>query len=679
MIDTLTVFRCWKSKTVPFLLRRCIESEGKLNGPIASEFADDAQCAAEVERALPELLPELKRGVFLADIWRVAKLWQAGGVYADLDIEWIQPLGALLAAAREAGILQPETEILLTTDHPIHERLHHGGQRIFMNDFIVAVRPGAELFRRYLDKVRKLTPADFGQHRHNPVHLTGPGFLTAIIEEAGGPEELRVGVLPWQWVHALPDMTLWFPEWGHYDALIRSGQWMSKVDPEPFVAHHWWHSYLTRHNMLAIYGELLFQSDGTIADRRLRGLGEQLDAGAATMGVALAEFAEAGCGAIVEVGHDAIFRELASTVLQGLPVEYHRVQAPAAIDGASEDACRRLKDGHRSQPEHGAGFLAQWPGQAGLIYMACDAPGKEAIAAQAEAARMIVDRGLVMPGGLVLLDTDHAHQSDDHTTGSAHPRAILEASGFRLMDEGRQLLLEAPAAPPAHGVIPRIIHQTWCDRRIEPPFQQRWADSWIDANAGGGWEYRFWTDEDLDRFVAEEYPDFYDVYCDYDAQIKRVDAARYLILKRIGGVYADLDTVCLRPLDELLDGQSLLFGCQRPMRFHPLEWHDAVCNAVMASSPNHPFWTGIEHDLGRAAGRDVLEATGPDFLTARTKDAVRFLPRSALPSLCKREVFYPFDWTDPARIGAADLSREELAARFPNSYALTFWTATWKV
>src|SRR4051794_26367104 len=97
--------------------------------------------------------------------------------------------------------------------------------------------------------------------------------------------------------------------------------------------------------------------------------------------------------------------------------------------------------------------------------------------------------------------------------------------------------------------IPLILHQTWKTSEVPDewkPYQQSWKDHHPD------WTYRLWTDDDYLPFVETHFPDFKQTFVDYSYQIQRVDAIRYLILFTYGGVYADLDIECLRPVDELL-------------------------------------------------------------------------------------------------------------------------------
>jgi mannosyltransferase OCH1-like enzyme len=218
-----------------------------------------------------------------------------------------------------------------------------------------------------------------------------------------------------------------------------------------------------------------------------------------------------------------------------------------------------------------------------------------------------------------------------------------------------------------------VIHQTWKTTEITAPFRVDWCESWRELHPK--WQYRLWTDDELDAFVADEFGDFLSIYRGYDVPIKRVDAARYLILKRIGGVFVDLDFMCLKPLDELLAGRSLVFGSQ-----HAGDWvdtRDHVCNALMAAVPGHPFWNGIEFDLETNCDLEVVEATGPNFLTRRSGNGPFFLNPKDLPTILPNEVFYPVAWDDRLKYRVRTMSREDLARQFPKSHAVTFWAASW--
>lgn len=255
----------------------------------------------------------------------------------------------------------------------------------------------------------------------------------------------------------------------------------------------------------------------------------------------------------------------------------------------------------------------------------------------------------------------------------------LGVEAFKPGREAREARSEAGAQAAAvgsreHEGIPRIIHQTWKTEEIGEPFRKEWPESWKEMNPG--WAYRFWTDRDLEDFIQREFPDFAGTYQGYDVPIKRVDAARYLILQRHGGVFVDLDFLCLQPLETILSGRRLVFGAQ-----HAGGWEtsgDHVCNAFMASAAGHPFWEGIAFDLAAHARESVLHAGGPDFLTRRAKHSRAFLDQRDWPVVLPSEVLYPVPWHDPRKVSLRALPARVLGKMFPQAVAATFWTGSWK-
>ena len=174
--------------------------------------------------------------------------------------------------------------------------------------------------------------------------------------------------------------------------------------------------------------------------------------------------------------------------------------------------------------------------------------------------------------------------------------------------------------------IARIIHQTWKDENIP----NRWLElqaTWKKHHPH--WEYRLWVDGDLRELIRVDYPWFLPTYDSYREHIKRVDAARYFIMHKYGGLYADLDFECFQPMDKLVAAGDLVLAPE------PAEHKDiqivkdrgldqVICNAWMASRPGHPFWDHVFRELiAQRNQRDTLDATGPFLLTR----ALRSFPR----------------------------------------------------
>jgi mannosyltransferase OCH1-like enzyme len=216
-------------------------------------------------------------------------------------------------------------------------------------------------------------------------------------------------------------------------------------------------------------------------------------------------------------------------------------------------------------------------------------------------------------------------------------------------------------------MIPRIIHQSWKVEQVPErwlAFQQTWRRNHPD------YEYRFWTDDDNRAFVAQAFPEFLAIYDGYRHPVSRADLARYLVVCHFGGVYADLDCESLKPLDDLLAGQKLVFGLEPPSHLKrpavaSRGFARIVCNALFASVPSHPFWRHLLPLL--VASKDegnVLECTGPFALTRACDSYPCPQDITILPS----DVLYPLDnYLRPATGRAGG----------EGPYAVHHWSGSW--
>lgn len=236
-------------------------------------------------------------------------------------------------------------------------------------------------------------------------------------------------------------------------------------------------------------------------------------------------------------------------------------------------------------------------------------------------------------------------------------------------------------------MIPKTIHQTWRDRSIPAylrPFQASWRIHHAD------WEYRLWTDLDNRALIAEHYPWFLACYDAYECEIQRVDAARYFILHRYGGLYVDLDFECLQPLTEVLNTQTCIFGSEPEAHAAHHHRETVVANALMASSPNHPLWTVVHEQLlvkrharNKRGEVDVLNSTGPLMLT----DAIARYDGSDV-TITDPGVFYPMlDATNsnlftatsmPPKLQQLLAAKQVITRDYPSSaLAVHHWAGTW--
>lgn len=205
----------------------------------------------------------------------------------------------------------------------------------------------------------------------------------------------------------------------------------------------------------------------------------------------------------------------------------------------------------------------------------------------------------------------------------------------------------------------RTVHWTWKDRHPpEDVFPPWWQESWREE----GWQCRLWTDVDIAEFVGSEFPELESLMNSYASGVMRADAFRLLLLKRVGGLYVDLDFVKLKPLDWL----PASFACAA-------QGEGVLCNAFLwAPGPGDPFLDGIEESLlARAGRRDAVHATGPKLLTAHAAGGRQL---TCLPT----PWLYPVGWDDEERIRQIRaMSLEELQKNFPEAKAIHIWCNTW--
>lgn len=161
--------------------------------------------------------------------------------------------------------------------------------------------------------------------------------------------------------------------------------------------------------------------------------------------------------------------------------------------------------------------------------------------------------------------------------------------------------------------IPKIIHQT------APADTSKWKKEWFECQESWkklhpDFEYKMWTDEDLDDFMKTEYPEHYDMYRSYDANIKRIDAVRYFILYTYGGIYADMDYKCQHRFFEELPGDKVSIAESNHV------YDEGFQNALMVSPARHSFWENVIHGLPETKHEEyVVACTGPRFLSRHVK------------------------------------------------------------
>jgi mannosyltransferase OCH1-like enzyme len=175
--------------------------------------------------------------------------------------------------------------------------------------------------------------------------------------------------------------------------------------------------------------------------------------------------------------------------------------------------------------------------------------------------------------------------------------ALIDPSSYRVLRGllfGRMISTsQLPAAQPVNlrkpgefdaKVIPAIIFQTWKSRTTIPANYAYWRQTIISHCPD--YQIILWDDADNRAFIQEHHPWFLTFYDRYPREIFRADIVRLFFLYQYGGIYIDMDTECLAPLDGLrAEGDVVLGRMGWDERFE-----HSVPNAIMASKPHQAFW-----------------------------------------------------------------------------------------
>jgi mannosyltransferase OCH1-like enzyme len=165
---------------------------------------------------------------------------------------------------------------------------------------------------------------------------------------------------------------------------------------------------------------------------------------------------------------------------------------------------------------------------------------------------------------------------------------------------------------PVINKIPKIIHQIWVGKKQIPekykPFMQ------TIKNLHPDWEYKLWTDEDVENFPWFNKAAFNKA----TNPAMKSDIWRIEILYRYGGVYLDSDMECIRALDPIHERLRSYCG-------YDSNGKSVIANSVLASEPNNLLYKKIilsirknlikTKHISKISPEEIVSKTGPHLIT----------------------------------------------------------------
>jgi len=174
-------------------------------------------------------------------------------------------------------------------------------------------------------------------------------------------------------------------------------------------------------------------------------------------------------------------------------------------------------------------------------------------------------------------------------------------------------LAEIPRSRPIRKIdftkskIPRTIYQTFKTHRV-PAAMLKAASSWIDNNPE--FSYKFFDDAEMydyvKRFACEDFsftaPELWTAINKIRPGAGKADLFRYLLIYDKGGIYMDIDTVCLKSLSRFVErNDDVVTGIGGRGDFH--QWG-------LIYSPHHPF---LKQTIENAVHNILTETFVPGF------------------------------------------------------------------
>ncbi|KAJ3024800.1 UNVERIFIED_CONTAM: hypothetical protein HDU68_007766 [Siphonaria sp. JEL0065] len=239
---------------------------------------------------------------------------------------------------------------------------------------------------------------------------------------------------------------------------------------------------------------------------------------------------------------------------------------------------------------------------------------------------------------------------------------------------------------PGNRLIPKIIHQSWKTAEV-PDKYTNWTKTWRSLNPD--YEYKLWTDADNRKIIETDYPWFLETFDGFEDPIMRADASRVFYMHKFGGVYADLDFECLKPLDNLLASHHAVLGSMAVGLNVFLHAH-SIPNAWMSSKPGHPIWMQCAKRMMSHRTGSVEQVTGPAMLYRCYKEYSKSAMNKLEPVyVAPPEYVFPFSWTQLQTKGLMEACYAmrshslnttkclDYVDPHRKAYAITYWGHSW--
>lgn len=232
--------------------------------------------------------------------------------------------------------------------------------------------------------------------------------------------------------------------------------------------------------------------------------------------------------------------------------------------------------------------------------------------------------------------------------------------------------------------IPKMLHFIWFQGwEKRPEFGKIYTETWISAHPD--WKVCTWDEHSLvEKFGEKMGNNMISRIASLPEIVQKVDVWRLIILKYIGGVYVDLDFVCLTNIEKYLDGYTFVAS---------VEHDDIIANGFIAATSEHKMINdaldylmregislAVNWPMSFDSKRYVLETTGPHAISPVWRESYAQLSneeKKVVKIETDTNVFFPMKYSeyDVSQTKIEDI--EILRTRYKESIAVHMYWGSW--
>lgn len=154
--------------------------------------------------------------------------------------------------------------------------------------------------------------------------------------------------------------------------------------------------------------------------------------------------------------------------------------------------------------------------------------------------------------------------------------------------------------------IPKVIYQTWKTKNLHPKCKMIQNNI---KNLNKNYQYILYDDNQMEVFIKSNFDKYtYDCYMKLNVGAAKADFWRYCILYINGGIYLDMDSNILKPLDNLIVGDEQCIITREGNKGTFNNW-------IMIFQKNHPILLETIkkccYNITNKTTNDVCLLTGP--------------------------------------------------------------------